>query len=186
MKNEEKNYDVEGLGDGASSAPDADAAVAPCASDADGSTAEREVELRAGSMAEPERESVVGADALPEAGSVEGKTLINNEALLREVLAMFAAKAPCEASEAPSLDWLEEEGEVVPPPRREYYGRPKERIPVFLEKLGEYWMTYCPDWRFGQLMCNLDRRYRAEHNDCDFFYLEEDEFLAFLDSCVQK
>ena len=63
-----------------------------------------------------------------------------------------------------------------------YYGRAVERIDPFLEELGKFWKKH-PDWRFGQLMCNLDRCYRAQHNGCDFFYLEEDEFLAFLQDC---
>ena len=63
-----------------------------------------------------------------------------------------------------------------------YYGRPIERIDPFLEELGRFWKKH-PDWRFGQLMCNLDRRYRAQHNGCDFFCLEEDDFLAFLEDC---
>ena len=62
-----------------------------------------------------------------------------------------------------------------------YYGRRVERIDAFLEQLGRFWKEL-PDWRFGQLMCNLDRFFRAHHNDCDFFYLEEDEFLEFLES----
>lgn len=67
-----------------------------------------------------------------------------------------------------------------------YYGRPLERIPRFLSHLQEFWMTYCPDWRFGQLMCNLDRYYRAMHKDCDFFYLEEDQFMEFIDEYKKR
>lgn len=63
-----------------------------------------------------------------------------------------------------------------------YYGRPVERIDSFLEELGRFWKKH-PDWRFGQLMCNLDRRYRTEHNGNDYFYLEEDQFLEFLEDC---
>lgn len=72
------------------------------------------------------------------------------------------------------------------PVKKPYYGRPKERIPLFLEKLGELWQEHWPDWRFGQLMCNLDRYYQATHNGADFFYLEEDAFEAFLEEYAAR
>lgn len=44
------------------------------------------------------------------------------------------------------------------------------RIDPFLKELGEIWKMNCPDWRFGQLICNLPY-------DRDPFFMEEDEFM---------
>lgn len=84
------------------------------------------------------------------------------------------------------MDWMEDFIAKNPFEDRPYYGRPVERIPLFLERLGNVWMTHFPDWRFGQLVCNLDRHYRATHDDCDFFYLEEDDFVAFLEEYANR
>lgn len=93
------------------------------------------------------------------------------------------------------FSWLDEEAEllgiVIPSDalrvygRSEYRGRSVERMQPFLQQLEQFWRRH-PDWRFGQMMCNLDRRYRAMHDDNDFFYLEEDEFLAFLEECEDR
>lgn len=54
--------------------------------------------------------------------------------------------------------------------------RNPNRIDPFLKELGEYWKKV-PDWRFGQLICNvfgtLDR---------DPFFPEEEEIL----DCFEK
>lgn len=46
------------------------------------------------------------------------------------------------------------------------------RIDKFLEKLGELWKENVPDWRFMQLICNLQSAYGS-----DLFYIEEDKLL---------
>lgn len=96
---------------------------------------------------------------------------------------LYEALVDAKVSEsiAPAPKPLVPEGAAMTFSRPAYYGRPVERIPEFLEKLGEIWMSSFPDWRFGQLMCNLDRAYRARHDNMDFFYLEEDAFMAFLE-----
>lgn len=48
---------------------------------------------------------------------------------------------------------------------------PKSKKEI-LEKFGEIWETEVPEWRFGQLICNLKRRY-----DDTLFYLDDDELL---------
>ena len=53
--------------------------------------------------------------------------------------------------------------------------RDVKRIKPFLEKLGKIWETEVPDWRFGQLVSNLQRQYG------DLFYLEEDDFLEQME-----
>jgi len=62
----------------------------------------------------------------------------------------------------------------------DWAGRKPERIPGFLAELGDLWAKHCPDWRFGQLACNLDRFHRYRNGDADLFYLEEYEFLALM------
>ena len=53
--------------------------------------------------------------------------------------------------------------------------RDRNRIDPFLERLGKVWKKV-PDWRFGQLMCNLQRM--AGH---DLFYMEDEDFMDFVD-----
>lgn len=53
--------------------------------------------------------------------------------------------------------------------------RDPARIYPFLNKFAELWMTV-PDWRFGQLVSNLQR-----WEDNDLFYVEDDDFLKRLE-----
>lgn len=53
--------------------------------------------------------------------------------------------------------------------------RDVNRIDTFLEDLGFYWKKHCPDWRFTQLISNIQR---AHGND--LFYTEEDRFLEIV------
>lgn len=53
--------------------------------------------------------------------------------------------------------------------------RDSARIYPFLNKFAELWMTV-PDWRFGQLVSNLQR-----WEDNDLFYVEDDDFLKKLE-----
>lgn len=55
--------------------------------------------------------------------------------------------------------------------------RDEKRIDVVCNKINEYWHTV-PDWRFGQLLCNL---LGEELNGRDLFYVEEDEFMKMMD-----
>jgi hypothetical protein len=54
--------------------------------------------------------------------------------------------------------------------------RDPKRIYDFCNKLATIWATECPDWRFGQLMCNV-------LNTCgrDPFFYEEDEMLKVFE-----
>lgn len=55
--------------------------------------------------------------------------------------------------------------------------RDKNRITLFLGLLGEYWAKYCPDWRFGQLICNMQKYFGN-----DLFYVEEEEMIDYLNN----
>ena len=50
------------------------------------------------------------------------------------------------------------------------------RISNFMGILEKYWQTYYPDWRFGQLINNLQR-----FAGNDLFYYEEDDFIELLE-----
>lgn len=65
-------------------------------------------------------------------------------------------------------------------------GEPRDagRIRVFCERLARAWEKL-PDWRFGQLMVNQLREYEAEHG-CDFFFLEEDEMIEFIEAYCNR
>lgn len=50
--------------------------------------------------------------------------------------------------------------------------RDKTRIKPFLEEFGKIWEEECPDWRFGQIVSNLESKYG------DLFYCEEDVMMV--------
>ncbi len=55
--------------------------------------------------------------------------------------------------------------------------RDEKRIDVVCNKISEYWHKV-PDWRFGQLLCNL---LGEELNGRDLFFIEENEFMNMMD-----
>lgn len=50
-----------------------------------------------------------------------------------------------------------------------------KRIEEFLNILKVYWEKYVPDWRFMQLICNLQ-----SFCGSDMFYYEEDKIIDVL------
>jgi hypothetical protein len=54
------------------------------------------------------------------------------------------------------------------------------RIRFVLQALRELWEVV-PDWRFGQLMCNLQK---MEGND--LFYMEDDDFMDLVDKVKEE
>lgn len=50
--------------------------------------------------------------------------------------------------------------------------RNPDRIKPLLEELGNIWETYCPDWRFMQLVVNFQSWLRS-----DGFYIEDDKII---------
>lgn len=55
------------------------------------------------------------------------------------------------------------------------------RIDNFLEQLGKVWKENFPDWRFMQLICNLQ-----SFCGSDMFYMEEDRFLEHLNNFIEN
>ena len=51
------------------------------------------------------------------------------------------------------------------------------RLEDFYTKIKELHQKFVPDWRFGQLMINFADWHKIKFG-MDFFYLEEDDFLA--------
>lgn len=54
--------------------------------------------------------------------------------------------------------------------------RDPKRIKVFCDRLAEVWERECPDWRFGQLMCNV-----LNSMGKDPFFPEDDEMIKFFE-----
>ena len=55
--------------------------------------------------------------------------------------------------------------------------RDLKRIYAFCNKLAEYW-SEVPDWRFGQLICNV---WGEELNGKDPFFPEDDKMLEMFE-----
>lgn len=63
-----------------------------------------------------------------------------------------------------------------------------KRIRKFCNELADIWEEYCPDWRFGQLICNVFGTMRI-----DPFFPEEKEMIEYFkqffdieNNCVYK
>ena len=57
--------------------------------------------------------------------------------------------------------------------------RDPKRIWPFLTTLAELWELY-PDWRFMQLVCNIQRQIGS-----DGFYIEDDKMMEMLRNTVE-
>ena len=62
--------------------------------------------------------------------------------------------------------------------------RDTNRLYPFYNKLMEIHMTYFPDWRFGQLIINIQEYYSRNCNGTDIFYLEESEMIKMIEDYV--
>lgn len=58
--------------------------------------------------------------------------------------------------------------------------RDSNRLYKFYDTLREIHMKYVPDWRFGQLISNIERAYKG-----DIFYLEEDEMIKLIEGYIK-
>ena len=59
--------------------------------------------------------------------------------------------------------------------------RDPNRIDKFCNKLAQVWHKV-PDWRFGQFMMNLFTDYKLKHSAVEWFYVEDDELMDFIDN----
>lgn len=61
--------------------------------------------------------------------------------------------------------------------------RDPNRINWICDTIKDIWHRV-PDWRLGQLMCNAMRTYEATHNGADPFYVEDIDFMNFLNDYI--
>jgi hypothetical protein len=61
--------------------------------------------------------------------------------------------------------------------------RDPKRIDDFCKTLATIWKTECPDWRFGQLICNVLGTCKR-----DPFFYEEDEMMKVFEDyfCITQ
>lgn len=59
--------------------------------------------------------------------------------------------------------------------------RDVSRIDKFLDELEDIWKTYCPDWRFGQMMSNVLNTF-----DIDPFFPEEEDMIKRIRNFFEK
>lgn len=56
--------------------------------------------------------------------------------------------------------------------------RDKKRIKIFCNELANIWEENVPQWRFGQLICNVFGQMATEGKDP--FFPEEDEMINYI------
>ena len=57
--------------------------------------------------------------------------------------------------------------------------RDKKRIKKFCDELATIWENKCPDYRFGQMICNIFGDMVASERR-DPFFPEEDEMISYI------
>ena len=64
--------------------------------------------------------------------------------------------------------------------------RDANRLDGFYNKLMIIHKENFPDWRFGQLIKNLERWLQVNKGIVDMFYIEEDEILNYINEFAMK
>ena len=64
--------------------------------------------------------------------------------------------------------------------------RDPNRLYKFYNELMRIHMENFPDWRFGQLIENIDAWIYENTNRPDIFYCEEDEFLDYVNKFIKE
>ena len=72
----------------------------------------------------------------------------------------------------PEKSWFESKGEYLTLQKGKCYMRDPNRIDEFCQELAAIWKENVPDWRFGQLICNVFGSMKI-----DPFFPEEDKML---------
>jgi len=62
--------------------------------------------------------------------------------------------------------------------------RDPKRIKKFCKELAEIWETNCPDWRFGQFICNVMGVVQQKHGD--IFFPEEADMIKYIREVFEK
>ena len=63
--------------------------------------------------------------------------------------------------------------------------RDVNRLDIFYDELKKIHKECFPDWRFGQLINNLERWLQANKGLVDMFYIEEYEMLQYINEFVE-
>ena len=63
--------------------------------------------------------------------------------------------------------------------------RDVNRLYGFYDELMKIHMEYFPDWRFGQLINNLERWLQVNKKIGDIFYIEENVMLNYINEFVE-
>ena len=58
--------------------------------------------------------------------------------------------------------------------------RDPNRLYKFYDEIRRIHMEHCPDWRFGQLVSNIESWIQHEKGIADIFYIEEDGMMKLL------
>ena len=64
--------------------------------------------------------------------------------------------------------------------------RDVNRLYNFYNELMKIHMEHFPDWRFGQLINNLERWLQANKKIDDIFYIEENAMLRYINEFVEQ
>lgn len=62
--------------------------------------------------------------------------------------------------------------------------RDTNRLDKFYDELKKIHKECFPDWRFGQLVNNLERWLQSNKGLVDMFYIEEDKMLSYINDFV--
>jgi hypothetical protein len=63
--------------------------------------------------------------------------------------------------------------------------RDPKRIDKIIGRLRLLWNQH-PDWRFGQLAMNMNRRMSNGLHTPDFFYIEDDDTLRVINKMIEE
>lgn len=66
--------------------------------------------------------------------------------------------------------------------RKILYMRDPKRIRAFCSRLATAWESRVPDWRFGQMICNIFGEMSLE---CDPFFPEEDKMIEYIENYLK-
>ena len=64
--------------------------------------------------------------------------------------------------------------------------RDVNRLYGFYNELMKIHMEHFPDWRFGQLVSNLERWLQANKKINDIYFIEEDAMLRYINEFVES
>ena len=64
--------------------------------------------------------------------------------------------------------------------------RDRKRIIPFCNEIASFWQTYCPDFRFWQVICVILDYMPNDYLKHDPFYAEDNEWLLAIESAIKS